>query len=91
MRGFIDEGYERAPDILTERREEWERLAQGLLEYETLTGDQIERVMRGEPPTSGSDDGDGEVENKPSVTVIPKTRPRRTKPDGGEMEPEPSA
>ncbi|SIT74384.1 ATP-dependent zinc metalloprotease FtsH [Pontibaca methylaminivorans] len=91
VRRFIHEAYERAHDILTERREEWERLAQGLLEYETLTGDQIERVMRGEPPTSGSDDGDGEVESKPSVTVIPKTRPRRTPPEGGEMEPEPSA
>ncbi|SDY36429.1 ATP-dependent zinc metalloprotease FtsH [Citreimonas salinaria] len=89
VRRFISEAYDRAFQILTERKEEWERLAQGLLEYETLTGEEIKRVMRGEPPTSGDDEGGaGEVENKPSFTAIPKTKPK-PKSDGG-LEPEPS-
>jgi cell division protease FtsH len=41
VRAFIQGGYERAVEILTEYKDEWERLAQGLLEYETLTGDEI--------------------------------------------------
>jgi cell division protease FtsH len=89
VKRFVDAGYERAKEILTERREDWERLAQGLLEYETLTGEEITRVMRGDPPTEG-DDGGTAADTPPSVTVIPKTRPKKTPPDGG-MEPEPSA
>ena len=35
--------------MLTERLEELHRLARGLLEYETLSGDEIRTVLRGEP------------------------------------------
>ncbi len=76
VKRFIQEGYERAFEILTEQNEEWERLAQGLLEYETLTGDEIKRVMKGEPPhsddTPDADDGNATQ----SVTAIPKTKPK---------------
>ena len=76
VKRFIQEGYDRAYEILTEQNEEWERLAQGLLEYETLTGDEIKRVMKGEPPhsddTPDADDGNATQ----SVTAIPKTKPK---------------
>jgi cell division protease FtsH len=49
IRRIIDEAYARAKHILTENREELERLAKGLLEYETLSGDEIRQVLRGEP------------------------------------------
>nr|WP_184383348.1 ATP-dependent zinc metalloprotease FtsH [Roseococcus suduntuyensis] len=49
IRGIIDSAYVRAKHILTENREELERLAKGLLEYETLSGDEIRQVLRGEP------------------------------------------
>uniref|UniRef100_UPI00356538D7 ATP-dependent zinc metalloprotease FtsH n=1 Tax=Shimia sp. TaxID=1954381 RepID=UPI00356538D7 len=92
VKRLIDEGFQRAKAILAERKEDWERLAEGLLEYETLTGDEIKRVMRGEPPHG--DDGDDDTSdegNAPSVTAIPKTKPRN-KPSGeGGLEPEPSA
>ena len=91
VKRFIQEGYERAHQILTEKNTEWERLAQGLLEYETLTGEEIQRVMNGEPPNAGDDDGDSPDEgNAPSVTAIPKTKPKKPSGDGG-MEPEPTA
>ncbi|WP_418594891.1 ATP-dependent zinc metalloprotease FtsH [Ponticoccus sp. (in: a-proteobacteria)] len=90
VRRLISEAYDRAYQILTDRREEWERLAKGLLEYETLTGEEIQRVVRGEPPHSGDDDhGSGVEDEKPSITAIPKTKPK-AKP-AGDMEPEPSA
>jgi cell division protease FtsH len=91
VRRFITEAYDRAYQILMDKHDEWERLAQGLLEYETLTGEEIRRVMNGEPPqASGDDDGNAEkTEDKPSFTAIPKTK-AKTKP-AGDLEPEPSA
>ncbi|MCB1365304.1 MAG: ATP-dependent zinc metalloprotease FtsH [Rhodobacteraceae bacterium] len=90
VKRFIQEGYETAHRILTERSEEWERLAQGLLEYETLTGEEIERVMRGDPPQKGDDESDTPDQGSaPSVTAIPKTKPKKSPPEGG-MEPKPS-
>ena len=88
VKNFIQQGYDTAFKILTKKKKEWERLAAGLLEYETLTGDEIKRVMKGDPPFSddeGKDDGSAAA---PSVTAIPKTKPK-AKPTGP-MEPEPS-
>ena len=91
VRRFIQEAYDRAFKILTDRHDDWERLAEGLLEYETLTGEEIERVIKGQPPQSGPDDDEGSaVADKPSVTAIPKTRAKKPSGDSG-MEPEPSA
>ena len=90
VKRFIQDAYDRAFEILTEKKEEWERLAQGLLEYETLTGEEIRRVMKGEPPQLGEDEDDTPDQgNAPSVTAIPKTKPK-AKPSG-DMEPEPTA
>jgi cell division protease FtsH len=44
----IDHAYAEAKRILTERRADLESLAKGLLEYETLSGDEIQAVLRGE-------------------------------------------
>jgi cell division protease FtsH len=92
VKGFIQNGYETAFKILKEHEQEWENLAQGLLEYETLTGAEIERVMKGEPPHASDDDDTPDEGSAPSVAAIPKTKPRK-KPseDGGDLEPEPTA
>ncbi|WP_319824580.1 ATP-dependent zinc metalloprotease FtsH [Thalassovita sp.] len=92
VKRFIQDGYEEAKRILEDRHDEWERLAQGLLEYETLTGEEIERVIRGEPPQAGPDEHDKPDQGSaPSVTAIPKTKPKSKPTDEGGMEPEPSA
>ncbi|SFA89323.1 membrane protease FtsH catalytic subunit [Poseidonocella pacifica] len=91
VKRLIQEAYDTAADILRERHDEWERLAQGLLEYETLTGEEIKRVIRGEPPQSGPDPDDTpDTGGAASVTAIPKTKPRRPKDENG-LEPEPTA
>jgi cell division protease FtsH len=89
---FIQEGYEWAVKIITEKEVEFERMAQGLLEYETLTGDEIKRVMAGLPPHEPEDDGDAsDGGNAPSVTAIPKAKSKKTPPAGeGGMEPTPT-
>ncbi len=90
VKRIIDEGYATAYRIISENDEEFERLAQGLLEYETLTGEEIERVMRGEPPHVDEDDeGDKPDEGSASLTAIPRTKPKKPKGDDGGLEPEP--
>ncbi len=91
VRKIIDEGFERAKAILTEKSDDLHRLAQGLLEYETLTGPEIMRVINGEP-LGRDDDTDAAPPpgNAPSVASIPKTK-RLKKDKGGELpEPEPT-
>jgi len=88
VKKFIQQGYDTAFKILTKKKKEWERLAAGLLEYETLTGEEIKKVMNGDPPFSDDEDKDDGSATVPSVTAIPKTKPK-TKPSGT-LEPEPS-
>jgi cell division protease FtsH len=90
VKRIVDEGYETAKKVLTEHRDELERLAQGLLEYETLTGPEIGRVIRGEPLGRDDDDEQEPSGGLPSVASIPKTRPRKPRGDEGGLEPEPS-
>ena len=90
VKRIIDEGFDLAMKTISDNAEEFERIAQGLLEYETLSGDELKRVMRGEPPHKEDDDEDGTSTAKPSLTAIPKTRPKTPKADEGGMEPEPS-
>ena len=91
VKEIVDEGYETAKRILTEKADDLERLAQGLLEYETLTGSEITRVMSGEALNRGDDDEDTPDQGgTASVTAIPKTKPKKKPSGDGGMEPEPT-
>jgi cell division protease FtsH len=48
IKRFVIEGYDKAREILTARENDWEALAQALLEFETLTGEEIAKLLRGE-------------------------------------------
>jgi len=48
VRRFLDEGLERARNLLKEKSPELHLLAKALLKYETLSKDEIEKVVRGE-------------------------------------------
>jgi cell division protease FtsH len=77
VKSLIDDGYTLALSILKKKKKEFERLAQGLLEYETLTGDEINKIIKGQKLTS--DDEDVMLETKPSLAAVPKTskKPRK--------------
>ena len=49
IKQIIDNAYGGAKSLLTERLEELHRLARGLLEDETLSGEDIRTVLRGDP------------------------------------------
>ncbi|MBZ0128025.1 MAG: ATP-dependent zinc metalloprotease FtsH [Rhodobacteraceae bacterium] len=90
VRKLVDEGYDTARRILTEKADDLDRLAKGLLEYETLTGAEIMKVMAGEPLDRGGDESDTPTSGTPSgsVTAIPKTAKPKTK--GSGLEPKPT-
>jgi cell division protease FtsH len=48
IRRIVDEGEKTARDILTGHLDELQLLAKGLLEYETLSADEIRRLIKGE-------------------------------------------
>ncbi|MCY4304323.1 MAG: ATP-dependent zinc metalloprotease FtsH [Aestuariivita sp.] len=81
VKRLIEDAFVHAKKILQEKKEEWERLAQGLLEYETLTGDEIKRVIKGDAPDANDDEGDSSDQSRaPSLTAIPKTKRRKKSP-----------
>ncbi len=49
IKTIIDSAYGHARQILTDNLDALHRVARGLLEYETLSGDEIRMVLRGEP------------------------------------------
>lgn len=48
IKRLVTEGYEGAKKLLREKEKEWTMLAEALIEYETLTGDEIKQVIAGE-------------------------------------------
>ncbi|MEO4041462.1 ATP-dependent zinc metalloprotease FtsH [Hoeflea sp. CAU 1731] len=66
---LIDEAYSAARQILTDKNEDFKTLAEGLLEYETLSGDEIKALLRGEKPSR--DLGDDTPPSRGST--VPKT------------------
>ncbi len=89
VRRLVEEGLNEARKILTERRADLETLAKGLLEFETLSGDEIKELLDGRPPVR---EGVSEP-STPRASAVPpagKQRPRPDAPTGG-MEPQPQA
>jgi cell division protease FtsH len=57
IRKVVEDGYARAKHLLDEHRDQLEALAHALLEYETLSGDEIKQVLAGEPIDRGGAKG----------------------------------
>ncbi|MCO6388177.1 MAG: ATP-dependent zinc metalloprotease FtsH [Aliihoeflea sp.] len=88
VRRLIDEAYTEARRILTDHRDEWLAIAEGLLEYETLSGDEIRQLIKGEKPAR--DMGDDTPPTRGST--VPKAGGRKEDKKGGEpggLEPQP--
>ena len=86
VRRLVSGAYEEARRILTDKRAQLEAVAQALLEFETLSGDEIKGLMEGRPIVRmDPDDSRG-----PTGTAVPtagKSRPSCEEPDAG-LEPQ---
>src|SRR3954463_2993452 len=76
IRRVVEQGYDRAKTVLTENREQLETLAKALLEYETLSGDEITKVLDG-----GSIDRGGS--SKPAIPTAGSSIPKSKRPKTG--------
>jgi cell division protease FtsH len=89
IRRLVEAGYAEATQILTEKRADLEVLAKGLLEFETLTGDEIADLLAGKRPVRESVI---EPTTPRSSAVPPAGKPRpRPEPPTGEVAPQPQA
>jgi cell division protease FtsH len=90
IRGLIQAGEATAKRILTEKLDALHAVAKALLEFETLNGDEVQAIMRGEKIVRRSDD---EGTKGPAGSAVPaagRSRPRE-EPDAGSMEPQPQS
>ena len=86
IRRLVEDGYKEAMRILTTKAADLETLAQGLLEYETLSGDEIRELLAGNPPVRDSGD---QPPTRPTAAVPSAGKGRsRKEPDSG-LEPQP--
>ena len=83
IRRIVDEGEQTAREILTARLDELNALARGLLEYETLSADEIRRIIKGERIVRESSVGPASEEARPGrrSSVPPSGRPTGLEPE----------
>jgi cell division protease FtsH len=78
IRKVVEDGYARAKHVLTEQREQLETLAKALLEYETLSGDEIKKVLDGESIDRSGVSG-------PSIPAAGSSIPKAKRPKPGSI------
>ncbi|MBN9004446.1 MAG: ATP-dependent zinc metalloprotease FtsH [Rhizobiales bacterium] len=88
VKRLVETGYKDATRILTERRGDLETLAKGLLEFETLTGEEITDLLNGKRPNRES-----VLEpSGPRTSAVPPAGKSRPRPDADPgLEPQPQA
>ncbi len=80
IKRFVTEAHETARAILKKKKKDWVALAEALLEYETLSGDEITALLKdGTKPKRP----DGKSGGRPSVSPVPTTKRPRPRPIGG--------
>ncbi|MBM3555664.1 MAG: ATP-dependent metallopeptidase FtsH/Yme1/Tma family protein [Alphaproteobacteria bacterium] len=93
IRELIDAAETTARDVLARRRDHLETLAKALLEYETLSGEEVKALFRGERPRRGEG---GEPPRAPAArSAVPPTdgqqEGKKPGPDGLDPAPQPGA
>ncbi len=69
IRRIVEEAYDRAKHILTEKMDDLHTLAKALLEYETLSGDEIKDILKGKMPNREDSSPKDEKSKGPSGSV----------------------
>ncbi|MFO1067708.1 MAG: ATP-dependent zinc metalloprotease FtsH [Geminicoccaceae bacterium] len=90
IRRIVDAGYQLARRMLTERLSSLHDIAKALLEHETLNGEEIDAILRGEPmpPPSRKNDDATPTSGTGRRTSVPATS--RPAADGPGIEPSPA-
>jgi cell division protease FtsH len=79
IKRIIDDAYATAVRVVTERRDGLDAIAKALLEYETLSGDEIKGLLAGEPivrkPVDDTLAADTRRSSVPTTGRVPKSGP----------------
>src|SRR5262249_54360948 len=90
IRRMVEEGEARARRTLTEHMDELHALAKALLEFETLSAEEVRRVIRGETITRVEEPPTKPTKPRSSVPSSGSPAPEK-RPGGLEPEPQPGA
>ena len=88
VRRFVEEGEKTARNILDDHKDDLEVVAKGLLEYETLSREEIDALLRGES-IDKSDKSTKRPRPPGRRTSVPTTDSGGEEPDSGGLGPEP--
>jgi cell division protease FtsH len=91
IRRIVTAGEQKAWEILSAHRNELGAVTQALMEYETITGEECQSLMRGEKIIRREDVEDIKGPIGSAVPAAGKARPPREEPDSGGMAPQPLA
>ncbi|MCH4092863.1 MAG: ATP-dependent zinc metalloprotease FtsH [Acetobacter peroxydans] len=92
IRRLIEDAYEQARNYLHGHVDELHRLANALLEYETLSGEEIRQIMRGQPIERAEEDEKGPINRRASVPQVSAGEERPAPPvaeEGSQTVPQP--
>jgi len=79
---IVDKSYKNAEKIIKDKRKDLDIIAKGLLDYETLTGDEIINLLKGIDPTR-EDSSDDDTGGKTLSGSVPKTGGKAQKTEPG--------
>ncbi len=88
VKRIVNEGHDEAYKILTERADDLEALAQGLLEYETLSGDEMLELLKGVKPNR-EEPADVQAPPPGATPTVPKSGRKPSSDLGGSPAPDP--
>lgn len=93
VRRLVDEAEAKAFEILSENRDDLEAIAKALLEYETLSGNDVDAVLKGEQiHRNDADDTPPEGGHRSSVPTSGSVKKGKDSPPGmGGVEPQPES
>ncbi len=91
VRKLIDVAYDTAMKVLKKKKKDWEALSLGLLEFETLSGDEIADLLKGKPPNRDEDSDKPPKRGSavPSAGAA-KSDKKGGESDAGDLEPQPT-
>ncbi len=96
IHAIVDEAYATATKICKKYIKQLHTIAEGLLEYESLTGEEIKNLLKGKPPIRDFDDDTGGA--KAASSAVPSAggakkakTDKGDEPDTGGMEPQPQS
>ena len=90
VRMIIDECYERATKIIHAHEKQLHMMAEALIQYETLSIDQVDEIMDGKPPTPPDDQSANDLPSKEDQFETTNDKSTRAGSYSGDSMPDPA-